>query len=66
MFKFTDGKIESTMSRAVIHAVDVDGELQIDFAFSIVVNNREYNFTESELQYMMNEVKTLKNTNWSC
>ena len=60
VFKFTDGKIDSTMSRAVVHAVAVDGELEIDFAFSIVANNREYVFTESELQYMMDEVKTMK------
>lgn len=60
MFKFTDGKIESEWSRAVVHSVEVDGEVEIDFAFSIVANNREYNFTESELQYMMDEVKAMK------
>ena len=60
MFKFTDGKITSEMSRAVVHTVEVDGELQIDFAFSVVANNREYNFTESELQYMMDQVKSMK------
>tara|TARA_R100001594_G_scaffold4891_1_gene16131 strand:- start:27 stop:221 length:195 start_codon:yes stop_codon:yes gene_type:complete len=60
MFKFTDGKITSEMSRAVVHSVEVDGDIEIDFAFSIVANNREYIFTESELQYMMDEVKSMK------
>ena len=28
--------------------------------FSVIGNNREYNFTESELQYMMDAVKSMK------
>ena len=60
MFKFTDGKINSDMSRAVVHSVEVDGEIEIDFAFSVVANNREYVFTESELQYMIDQVKDFK------
>lgn len=60
MFKFTDGKIDSTMSRAVVHSIEADGEVEIDFAFSIVANGREYVFTESELQYMMDEVKGME------
>ena len=66
MFKFTDEKIDSQKCQPVVTAIDADNETNIEFAFSVATHSDEVTFTESELQYMMDRVQKLKNTNWSC
>tara|TARA_R110002012_G_scaffold318769_1_gene537723 strand:- start:979 stop:1179 length:201 start_codon:yes stop_codon:yes gene_type:complete len=66
MFKFTHESIDSQKCQPVVAAIEADNETSIEFAFSIATHSGEFKLTESELQYMMDEVKKLKNTNWSC
>ena len=56
MFEFYDSQISSQLSRSVVTVVDCD----VDFGFSLIVNNREIVLTESELQYMIEQVENIK------
>ena len=60
MFKFTDGKITSELCQPVVTSVVEEDEVVVDFGYSLIINNEEYIFTESELQYMMDKVKNMK------
>lgn len=56
MFEFYDSQISSQLSHSVVTVVDCD----VDFGFSLIVNNREIVLTESELQYMLEQVDNIK------
>ena len=60
MFKFTDGKITSELCQPVVTSIVEDGEVVVDFGYSLIINNEELVFTESELQYMIDQVKDFK------
>lgn len=60
MFKFTDGKITSELCQPVVTSVIEEDEVVVDFGYSLIVNNQEFVFTESELQYMIDQVKDFK------
>ena len=60
MFKFTDGKITSELCQPVVTSIFEDDEVVVDFGYSLIVNNEEFVFTESELQYMIAQVKDFK------
>ena len=66
VFKFTDKKIDSQHCQPEVKGVSHEDGMSIEFGFTVKINNEKSFFTESELQYMMDEVKKLKNTNWSC
>lgn len=56
MFEFYDSQISSQLSHSVVTVVDCD----VDFGFSLIVNNREIVLAESELQYMIAQVENIK------
>ena len=60
MFKFTDGKITSELCQPVVTSIVEDSEVVVDFGYSLIINNEEFVFTESELQYMTDQVKDFK------
>tara|TARA_Y100000588_G_scaffold170332_1_gene184129 strand:- start:3665 stop:3856 length:192 start_codon:yes stop_codon:yes gene_type:complete len=60
MFKFTDGKITSELCQPVVTSIVEDGEVVVDFGYSLIIDNEEFVFTESELQYMIDQVKDFK------
>ena len=60
MFKFTDGKITSELCQPVVTSVVEEDEVVVDFGYSLIINNEEFVFTESELQYMIDQVKNFK------
>ena len=60
MFKFTDGKITSELCQPVVTSVVEEDEVVVDFGYSLIIDNEEYVFTESELQYMIDRVKDFK------
>ena len=60
MFKFTDRKITSELCQPVVTSVVEDGEVVVDFGYSLIIDNEEFVFTESELQYMIAQVKDFK------
>ena len=37
-----------------------EDEVVVDFGYSLIINNEEFVFTESELQYMIDQVKNFK------
>ena len=60
MFKFTDGKITSELCQPVVTSIVEDGEMVVDFGYSLIIDNQECVIAESELQYMLNQVKDFK------
>ncbi len=60
MFEFDDVSIISSLCQAEVLTREVDGELEIDFGYTIVVDGKKISLTESELQYMMDEVVKVK------
>ena len=60
MFKFTDGKITSELCQPVVTSIVEEGEMVVDFGYSLIIDNEEFVFTESELQYMIDKVKNFK------
>ena len=60
MFKFTDRKITSELCQPVVTSVMEEDEVVVDFGYSLIINNEEFVFTESELQYMIDQVKNFK------
>lgn len=60
MFKFTDRKITSELCQPVVTSVIEEDEVVVDFGYSLIINNGEFVFTESELQYMIDQIKDFK------
>ena len=60
MFEFDDVDILSSLCQAEVWTRKVDGEAEIDFGYCLIVNNTEVVLTESELQYMMDEIAKVK------
>lgn len=61
IFKFLDDKITSQLCQPVVTSVNLEtSDIEVDFAYSLIVNNREVLLTESELEYMLDSVRDLK------
>jgi len=60
MFKFTDRKITSELCQPVVTTIVEEDDVVVDFGYSLIINNEEFVFTESELQYMIDQVKNFK------